>query len=170
MPNVPSIAEDALHRSKPVSRLCGARDGPLVLFLIGMRINRWHRPDKWLPVARAMPRMLAELYRQPELGLMGHETALSGLRTLLTIQYWRDFESLQAYAHARDREHLPAWRAFNRASSGNDAVGIFHETYLVPKGAHESIYVDMPPFGLGRAAGMEAAEGRRGDARRRLDV
>lgn len=149
-------------------RRCDAHDGAVVLFLIGMRINAWHRPDKWLPVARAMPRMLAELYRHPELGLLGHETALSGWRTLLTIQYWRDFESLHAYAHAKDREHLPAWRAFNRASRGNDAVGIFHETYCVPEGAHESITVDMPPFGLGRAAGMKAADGNRADARGRL--
>lgn len=159
-----------MTRGRDQGRLCDAHDGPLVLFLIGMRINRWHRPDKWLPVARAMPNMLAELYGQPELGLIGHETALSGLRTLLTIQYWRDFDSLHAYAHARERGHLPAWRAFNRASRGNDAVGIFHETYLVPEGGHESIYVGMTPFGLGRAAGLWAAEGGKGDARGRLGV
>lgn len=149
-------------------RLSDSHDGPVVLFLIGMRINRWHRPDKWLPVARAMPRMLAELYAQPELGLLGHETALSGLRTLLTVQYWRDFEALHAYAHAKEHAHLPAWRAFNRASRGNDAVGIFHETYVVPDGAHESIYVDMPRFGLARATGVRMAEGGRADARGRL--
>lgn len=149
-------------------RLSDAHDGPVVLFLIGMRINRWHRPDKWLPVARAMPRMLAELYARPELGLLGHETALSGWRTLLTIQYWRDFDALHAYAHAKDQAHLPAWGAFNRASRGNDAVGIFHETYVVPEGAHESIYVDMPRFGLGRAVGTIAAEGGKDSARGRF--
>ncbi|WP_091605773.1 monooxygenase family protein [Arthrobacter koreensis] len=29
--------------------------------LIGMRANRLHRPDLWIPVFMAMPRMLAEL-------------------------------------------------------------------------------------------------------------
>lgn len=160
--------DDIGKQSIPGGRVCDTHDGDLVLFLIGMRINRWHRFDKWLPVARAMPRMLSELYARPDLGLLGHETALSGLRTLLTIQYWRNFDSLHAYAHAREQEHLPAWRAFNRASRGNDAVGIFHESYLVPAGAHESIYVAMPPFGLGKATGLRDASGLKNDARGRL--
>jgi hypothetical protein len=36
-------------------------DGELVVFLIGMRINKPWRPDLWLPVFGAMPAMLAEL-------------------------------------------------------------------------------------------------------------
>jgi Domain of unknown function (DUF4188) len=36
-------------------------DGELVVFLIGMRINRLWKCIKWLPVARAMPRMIREL-------------------------------------------------------------------------------------------------------------
>ncbi|HEX7874679.1 MAG TPA: DUF4188 domain-containing protein [Sphingobium sp.] len=149
-------------------RLCDAHDGPVTLFLIGMRINRLSRPDKWLPVARAMPRMLKELSLQPELGLLGHEVMLSPVRTLITLQYWRDFDALHAYAHATEREHLPAWRDFNRASKGNDAVGIFHETYVVQPGAHESIYVAMPPFGLGKASGLREATGKRSAARERM--
>lgn len=148
-------------------RLCDAHDGPLVVFLIGMRINRFHRPDKWLPVAQAMPRMLKELARRPDLGLIGHELAMAPIRTLMTVQYWRDFDALHAYAHMTEAEHLPAWRAFNRASKGNDAVGIFHETYAVEAGAHESIYVAMPPFGLGKA-GVQEATGKRNGARERM--
>ena len=33
----------------------------ITVFLIGMRINKLHRIDKWLPVARAMKPMIAEL-------------------------------------------------------------------------------------------------------------
>ncbi len=42
-------------------RMTHDHDGELVVFLIGMRINRWWRPDLWLPVFNAMPPMLAEL-------------------------------------------------------------------------------------------------------------
>jgi hypothetical protein len=158
---------DSSTRIRP-GRLCDAHDGPVVVFLIGMRINRFQRPDKWMPVARAMPRMLKELSARPELGLLGHELAMAPIRTLMTIQYWRDFDALDAYAHASEQEHLPAWRAFNRASKGNDAVGIFHETYVVEAGRHESVYVAMPPFGLGKAAGVHEAVGKRNGARERL--
>ncbi len=150
-------------------RLCDAQDGPVTVFLIGMRINRLTRPDKWMPVARAMPRMLKELGQRPDLGLLGHEAMLAPFRTLITLQYWRDFDALHAYAHAAEQEHLPAWRAFNRASKGNDAVGIFHETYVVQPGAHESIYVAMPPFGLGKATGLREASGKRNAARERMN-
>ncbi len=35
------------------------------MLLIGMRVNRWWRVDLWLPTFLAMPRMLAELERNP---------------------------------------------------------------------------------------------------------
>jgi len=149
-------------------RFCDAHDGPVTVFLIGMRINQFHRPDKWLPVSRAMPQMLKELGQRPDLGLLGFEIMMAPLRTLITLQYWRDFDALHAYAHASEAEHLPAWRAFNRASKGNAAVGIFHETYVVRAGAHESIYAAMPPFGLGKASGVREAIGRRNTARERM--
>ena len=36
-------------------------EGDFVVFLIGMRVNKFWKVNKWLPVARAMPRMLDEL-------------------------------------------------------------------------------------------------------------
>ncbi|WP_422125626.1 monooxygenase family protein [Streptomyces caatingaensis] len=47
-----------------------------------------------------------------------------------------------------------------RSSGG--AVGIWHETYVVPAGAYESVYVDMPPAGLAEVRGVEPV-GRRGE-------
>ena len=44
-------------------RMTHEHDGPIGVFLIGMRFNRLHRPDQWVPVFAAMPKMLAELYR-----------------------------------------------------------------------------------------------------------
>ena len=81
-----------------------------VLFLIGMRINHLWQIWKWLPVFVAMPRMLIELQKNPELGLVGKpRTFLSG-RTVLVWQYWESFEKLEAYSRASDRSHLPAWQ------------------------------------------------------------
>ena len=45
------------------SRTTHAWDGDLVVFHIGMVFRKPHRPDLWLPVFTAMPRMLAELER-----------------------------------------------------------------------------------------------------------
>jgi Domain of unknown function (DUF4188) len=48
------------------ARMTHDYDGDLVVYLIGMRINRPWRPDLWLPVFSAMPRMLAELMKDKE--------------------------------------------------------------------------------------------------------
>lgn len=150
-------------------RHTAAHPDALVVFLIGARINRFYRPQAWLPVVRAMPAMLKELTAAPESGFMGYQPFIAGLRTVMMVQYWRDFDSLEAYARATDKAHWPAWTAFNRASRDNDgAVGIFHETYAVAKGQSETIYVDMPPFGLGMVAGTEPATGSRAQARDRM--
>lgn len=148
-------------------RLCAEAEGEIVVFLIGMRINRLWKVWSWLPVALAMPRMLRELQGRPDLGLLGARPYLGG-RVLMVVQYWRSAEALLAYAHAREREHLPAWRRFNRAVGTGGDVGIWHETYMVPAGAAEAIYVNMPPFGLGLVGTRRPAAGRRASAAGRL--
>ena len=141
---------------------------PITVFLIGMRINKFHRVDKWLPVARAMGPMLAELSARPESGFLGHEFMVSGLRTIVFLQYWRSFQHLEAYATDRNQSHFPAWKAFYRKANRGEAVGIFHETYCVEPGSFETVYGNMPPFGLGRATGLAPAEGARNKARSRM--
>ena len=90
-------------------------DGDVVVFLIGMRVNRFRSVRHWCPVFTAMPRMLRELSADRSLGLLGYFAAVQGLRTPTLVQYWRDVDSLLAYAAADDGEHRPAWAAFNRA-------------------------------------------------------
>jgi hypothetical protein len=107
----------------------------------------------WWPVVNAMPKMLAELARTPDSGLLGARTFLSG-RTVLVRQYWESAEKLQAYALDPGAAHLPAWRAFNLAARGADgAVGIYHETYVVEADRLETIQVDMPAGGIHEALG-----------------
>lgn len=136
-------------------RYTAKADGEFVLFLIGMRFNQWWRIDKWLPIFMAMPRMLKELYKQPELGLLHHEMWFS--RTIILVQYWTSTDQLIAYANAKDSEHLPAWRAFHRTIK-DDSVGIWHETYVIKPGHYEAIYANMPRFGLGAATELQEAD------------
>ena len=149
-------------------RFTAAHTGPVVVFIIGFRINRFWQFGKWLPVARAMSPMIAELSANPASGFLGAEPMLRNLRTIALLQYWRDFDSLETYARDRDRRHWPAWTAFNKAVGSDGSVGIFHETYCVDGGRHETIYANMPPFGLGMVTGTTPATGSRNAARSRM--
>lgn len=143
-------------------RMTHDHQGELVVFLIGMRFNRPWRPDLWLPVFAAMPKMLTELSRDAGSGLLGFRVLLgSGGPTV--VQYWSSVEKLYAYASQPDAAHRPAWTAFNRrarAGAGAGAVGIWHETYVVERA--ESVYVATPPMGLA-AATSSVPVGRRGE-------
>lgn len=140
----------------------------LVLFHIGMRINRLRSPQTWLPVLLAMPKMLRELSAHPELGMLSFEVYRSG-RTFLVVQYWRDFDSLNTWARSTEHPHLPAWRAFNHAARLGDAAGVFHETFVIGATGSETIYVDMPVMGMARAT-RHAPIARRGQsAAHRID-
>ncbi len=58
----------AEHRGVVAGRYTAEFPEGTVIFLIGMRINRLRAISDWLPVVRAMPKMLAGLGRQPERG------------------------------------------------------------------------------------------------------
>ncbi|HEU0063376.1 MAG TPA: DUF4188 domain-containing protein, partial [Flavisolibacter sp.] len=91
--------------------------GDFVVFLIGMRINRLWKFHKWIPVAKAMPKMIKELMQKPESGFLGFQ--LFGGIPPVIIQYWKSFEQLEAYAKDRNSSHYPAWKAFNAKIKSN---------------------------------------------------
>ncbi len=142
-------------------------DGDFVVFLIGMRVNAPLKVWKWAPVASAMPRMLVELAKHPDLGLL-HARTFFGFPNIFVLQYWRSFQHLHRYATDASLAHLPAWRAFNKAIGSNGDVGIWHETYLVKDGQHESVYNNMPLWGLAQAGESVPAEASRKSAKGRL--
>ena len=136
-------------------RMTHDHDSPLVVFLIGMRINKPWRPDLWLPAFTAMPRMLAELSSEKDSGLLGYHAVFEPLSPWV-VQWWDSEEKLYAYASQPDAVHRPAWTAFNaRARRAPGAVGIWHETYVVSRA--ESVYVGMPASGLARATSLVPA-------------
>jgi len=147
------------------ARMTHDYDGELVVFLIGMRINKPWRPDLWLPAFLAMPAMLKELLSDPTSGLLGSHLTF-GANGPLLVQYWSSHELLYAYASDPNAVHRPAWAGFHRRVRARpDAVGIWHETFVV--GRAETLYYAMPPFGL---AGATAAVpvSRRGETARQL--
>ena len=111
--------------------------------------------------------MLQELSRNPDSGFLGGEVLLYW-RGVALLQYWRSFDDLEGFARDPDAAHLPAWRQFNRTIGTDGSVGIFHETFVVERGAFETMYGNMPLFGLAKATQLVPAVERRETARRRL--
>jgi hypothetical protein len=154
---------------KPImpGRQTASIEGPFVVFIIGVRINKWLAISQWLPVVQAMGPMLKELYENRELGFLDGAPFISG-RGLSIVQYWRSYDQLEHYAHGA--KHLSAWQNFNRKSRASQAVGIYHETYMVENGAYESIYVNMPATGLGRAGELRPIGAGRETSRERTNL
>ncbi|RIU93404.1 DUF4188 domain-containing protein [Oceanobacillus picturae] len=110
--------------------------------------------------------MVRELYsNREELGFMSMESFF-GLRTTVMIQYWRSTEDLLAYA--KGNNHLKAWKNFNQKVGDNPTVGIYHETYVVKQGNYESVYGNMPEYGLAKAMPHIPIDPKKRTARKRL--
>ncbi len=140
-----------VRKGRHMADLSNAGD-EIVVFLIGMRVNKPWKVFSWWPMFTAMPRMLRYLDAHPEKGLLGYQAAL--LPAPLVVQYWRSFGDLERFARDRNDPHLEPWRQFNRKVGASGDVGIWHETYQVQTADIETIYGNMPPSGLAAAVGM----------------
>ena len=148
-------------------RLAAEIEGDFVVFMIGARFgNPWKLMRNFWFI-RSMPKMLKELEKNPEMGLMGYRQFFSPSGATL-IQYWRSFDQLEAYARSKDNEHFPNWVKFNKKIGSNGDIGIWHETYKVRAGEYEAIYNNMPAYGLGKAGKLVPAAGYRATARGRV--
>ena len=138
----------------------------ITVFLIGMRANRWWKLGRVWRTASQMAPMIRHLMEHPEAGLLGAHSWFG--RTTLLLSYWESPEHLQRFAADRDAPHLAAWREFMRTSMGSGDVGIWHETYQVPIVDIETVYGDMPAFGLAAATTRVPVTKGRNTARQRL--
>ena len=123
-------------------------EGDFVVFIIGARVNTKRqllRSLADLGGRRSMNYMLKYLSQHPEKGMLGYEQG-----GFTTIQYWRSFEHLEAFAKDPDPHH-DVWRNYMKRVGRDDRTGIWHETFLVRNGEYEAIYTNMPPRGLGKA-------------------
>ena len=125
-------------------------EGDFVVFIIGARVNsKWQlfRAVTDLGGRRGLNHMLKYLTEHPEKGLLGYQ-----MLGFASVQYWRSFEHLEAFAKNTDDPHLDVWRKFWKRVGKDGRTGIWHETYLVRDGEYEAIYGNVPPRGLGKAS------------------
>lgn len=131
-------------------RMTVVLDKPVVVFLVGVRINKGWNVIKWAKILRTMPKILRELRQQKIPGFISGELWYG--RNTMMIQYWEDFELLAHYAKNVSKTHMPIWTYFNLKLVSSADVGVWHETYTIDPGkssSYESIYTNMPCFGLG---------------------
>ncbi|CAG7657796.1 DUF4188 domain-containing protein [Actinacidiphila bryophytorum] len=156
------MSEQKIHNG----RFTTAGDEEVVLFLLGIRVNKARALRSWLPVVRALDPMLRELAADPRSGLLYSRTQRYGLREVTLLQYWRSTDALIEFSHAA--MHRRAWRDFYKVASRGTDVGLWHETYVVPAGHYESIYGSVPLTGLGIVQGLTPIGRRTETARDRL--
>jgi len=133
----------------------------LVVIYLGMRVNAIAGVKTLLGMG---PQISKAVEAKPD-GLLLHENLFYSLRHLGMRQYWRDFESLEAWS--RSEPHRVWWQSFLRDSGG---TGFWHETYFL-RGGIEAVYLDMkPPVGLARFAPMQPARGAMFSARKRAGL
>lgn len=138
----------------------------ITVFVIGMRANRWWQVGKVGWTASRMAPMLRHLATHPDAGMLGAHNWFG--RTTILLSYWESPEHLQRFAADRDAPHLEPWRQFMRTLKGSGSVGVWHETYQVRMSDQESVYVDMPQFGLAKALGHVPVTAGGNTARQRL--
>ncbi|GEP00720.1 DUF4188 domain-containing protein [Methylobacterium haplocladii] len=133
----------------------------LVVVYLGFRVTTW----RGLKALLGIGRKLGDLTREKPDGLLAHESVLYALNHVGMRQYWRDFESLEAFT--RSEPHKGWWSSFAKDPAGS---GFWHETYR-RSGGMEAIYLGMPkPIGLGSFAAARAPVGPFMSARGRIAV
>lgn len=151
-------AEDSgQYGSTPAAR-------PLVVFHFGVRFN--HPLGVLAPGAKETAAHFENMIevlnqdrqdceaagRESRFGLLGASNFRGGEReshaTLLYVLYFKDLEGLRRFAD--DPIHVRGWEFLRH--SGHNHISAFHETFCVPAGSYETVYVNSPPVLLGETA------------------
>jgi hypothetical protein len=131
----------------------------LVVIYLGLRVNRFAGIKTVFGLG---PKISSAVGARPD-GLLLHESLLFSLNHIGMREYWRDYDSLEAWS--KSEPHLIWWQNFLRDSGG---TGFWHEAYLM-RGGMEAVYIDMPsPIGFGAFTPPEPVHGPMHSARSRL--
>ncbi|KAF3397143.1 hypothetical protein DPV78_008224 [Talaromyces pinophilus] len=92
---------------------------------------------------------------------------------LMYMFYLRDYESLHRFAH--DSLHMEGVQWWSKIVKDHPYVAIYHETYNIPKGQWENIYINSHPTGMGNTwfplkGDEKGSEGVNGFARSVVDA
>jgi len=130
----------------------------LVIMYLGLSLRS---PRGIFTVLKFMHRIRRAVKEKPD-GLLLHEPVVFVPFTFGLRQYWRDFDSLEAWAGAPT--HRAWWTEYLRDAKG---TGLWHETYFMHGGV-EAIYDNLGArTGLTRFAELVPAEGGLFNARMR---
>lgn len=130
----------------------------LVIMYLGLSLRS---PRGIFTILKFIRRIQRAVDEKPD-GLLLHEPVLFFPLTLGMRQYWRDFDSLEAWAGAAP--HRAWWKEYLNDPKG---TGLWHETYFMHGGV-EAIYDNVrAPTGLTRFAQVVPAEGSLFNARMR---
>src|SRR4249919_3172308 len=135
----------------------------LVVIYLGMRVEE---PRGAETLQHLGPLIEATVEEEPD-GLLLHERLIYSEEPLHVgmRQYWRDFDSLEAWA--RTLPHKEWWSDYLRDRGG---TSFWHETYF-RRGGFEAVYVDVDDdVGLSRFAPTVRAEGPMLGARQRAEA
>lgn len=137
----------------------------LCLVRLGFQARRWAALPYARRIAKAIDRSASEAISAGA-GLLHSERFAFGPRHFGVLQYWRSFADLEQWSHRPP--HSEWWRgAVERMRTKGD-FGVYHETYLVPRSAVESIYLDCEPVGLATFGTLGEPVGTRTTSRDRL--
>ena len=114
-------------------RTAGVIEGDFVVFVIGMRMNRFWKVHKWLPIAWAFRRAPGTVQAAGRRVARGPPDARRHAESPVCA-FWRSFEHLERFARDPDKAHLPTWAAFNKRVGTSGDVGIWHETFGLKAG------------------------------------
>ncbi len=142
-------------------------DRPLVVFAIGMRLNRPHALHRWVRPMMNTVRMWRHVQHRRPAGYLGGYLFVYWCGVGM-IQYWEDVDHLVAFSHDDTQPHLAAWRQLAALTRVDQTFGSWHETYRVTPGTSEAIYGSMPIFGLAAAAIHEPIRSATESAQQRL--
>ncbi|PGH10526.1 hypothetical protein AJ79_05454 [Helicocarpus griseus UAMH5409] len=129
-------------------------DRPVVVFIIGAKSNHplgLFGPD-YKKIGTSFEAMVAELEASAEKsGFLGRSNWINraeqeASNETMSVMYFRDYESLHRYAHGP--LHMEAVKNWVKVVKRNPHIAIYHETYVVPKGNWENIYINSKPTGM----------------------
>lgn len=117
----------------------------LCLVRLGLQVRRLTALRYASRLARAIDRSADEA-RAAGVGLLRSERFAQSWRHFGVLQYWRGFDELEQWS--KRPPHVEWWReAVERGRTKGD-FGLYHEVFLVPRSAVESIYLNCEPVGL----------------------
>ena len=128
------IIDDPLRKAHPVfrGRYCADIEGDFCVFHIGGVLNGNIPSDKYNEVAKAFEEMVKELEADPQkYGFLGASIYVSANRTvdsIMSIQYWRSQEQLNAYARDHLSKHLQNMIKSSQYVKDSAHFGFWHES------------------------------------------